>query len=125
MSCYFIYNNLKVHPFILGDGPLPGFELISWDSWTIGTLWNIGEDAGYTRIGKDKVYGQLWKVEDYKELPFLEQCCGLESGRNEIIEVDLVVPIDDLINDNISASTFALKNISNDYTIISDGKWRF
>ena len=125
MSCYFIYNNLKVNPFLLGDRPLPGFELIAWDSWTMGTLWDIGEDAGYTVIGKDKVHGQLWKVEDYKELPLLGRCCGINLGLSEEININLNVPIDELLTESLSAVTFALKSISNDYSIVSDGKWRF
>ena len=70
MRAYFIFNNLKVNTFALYDSPFPGFELLTWDHETFvdGTLWDIGDDAGYTPIGITKVYGQIWLAQDVNQV---------------------------------------------------------
>lgn len=127
MPCYFIYDNLKAHPFILQDSPLPGFEILSWDSWTLGTMWDIGDDAGYTKIGKQKVHGQLWKLEDPSR-PVIEKIreyAGIYKGVKEETLVTVKVPINDLISHDLQATTFSLSKIDTNYTIVNDGRWRF
>jgi gamma-glutamylcyclotransferase (GGCT)/AIG2-like uncharacterized protein YtfP len=125
MPAYFIYSNLKVNPFLLGDRPLPGFELVAWDSWTLGTLWDIGEEAGYSIIGKTKVHGQLWRLEDNSNEELIKQCSGIFSGLNREINVEVVVPIDELVSENLMATTYALQEINTCYKIVSDGRWKF
>lgn len=126
--CYFVYNNLKVHPFLMGDAPLPGFELISWDNYTYtdGTLWKLDfEDAGYTKIGIHKVHGQLWKTEDTSKIDFLEECFGVHKGLTSPIEIEVTVELGDLDKPKLKATTFALEKINPGYEIIKEGKWRF
>lgn len=125
MYCYFIYNNLKVNPFLLYDQPVDGFEILSWDnqSWTYGTLWDIGVDAGYTRIGKGSVYGQIWLTRNVNKIPDLEDMLGVYRGLREPVEVNVNLEIEPLVIEKIKAITFQLKTISNEYKIVNDGKW--
>ena len=126
--CYFVFNNLKVHPFLIGDAPLPGFELLSWDNYTYteGTLWKLDfEDAGFSKIGIHKVHGQLWKTEDSKQIHFLEKCFGVNKGLCYPIEIDVTVEIGDSDKPKVKATTFALETIRPSYEIIKEGKWRF
>lgn len=122
MSFYFIYNNLKVNPFILQDQPYPGFELLTWDneSWTDGTLWDLGLDAGYTKIGLGSVYGQVWKCLSHSREKELED---MFIHDNLLKPTEIKVLIQDIPPIIITARTFQLNSILTDYKIISDGKW--
>lgn len=125
-NCVFIYSNLKVSPFIPADKPYPGFELITYDneSYTYGTLWNIGKDAGYSRIGKGFVYGQLWRIIDYGKLEELVEFTGTKQGTTEQIIVPVAIQIKHYqIDTKINAITFCLTQIQKSYNIISDGCW--
>lgn len=125
MDCYFIYSNIKVNPFILQDQPYYGFSRLTWDteSWTYGTLWDIGVDAGYTKIGKGQVYGQLWTTEDHSKIRELESIFGVEKGLMEPTEVEVIVQPEPLLKEKIKAVTFQLTSILNEYKIVNDGKW--
>lgn len=127
MEVYFIVGNLKANPFKLNTfPPIPGFRMLSWDSWTYGTLWDLGEDAGYSLIGKDKVYGQLWIPEDYNQLTMLESFCGVDTGLTEPVDITVTFPVEDkLSTEELPAVTYALSKLSTEYNIVSDGKWRF
>lgn len=125
VNSYFVYNNLKVNPFVLGDAPFPGFDLVAWDGWTYGTLWDRGEDAGFTLIGKTKVHGQLWRLLEPTKLPELEDFWGVTRGNNELSEVEIVVPINEIENETIKAITYTLTKIDTSYKIVYDGKWKF
>jgi len=122
--CVFIFNNLKVSPFLLGDAPPNGFELITYDneSYTPGTLWDIGVDAGMTRIGKGLVYGQLWKNIDSFGYNLLKDFVGINTGLNEEVIVPVTIDVDN-IKTTISAVTFSLTRIHDSYKIIEDGNW--
>ena len=127
MRTYFIYNNLKVSPFIFGDAPIPGFELLTWDneSSIFGTLWDIGIDAGVTKIGKGLVYGQLWLAEDTNKIETLEEYMGVKSGLREPSPVDVQIQTKDgEIQEVIKAITFHLTKIRDYYKIVEDGKWQ-
>ena len=125
MDCYFIYSNLKVNPFILQDQPYYGFSLLSWDneSWTPGTLWDIGVDAGYTRIGKGYVYGQVWILENPSKARDVEDFFGVGAGLMEPTEVEVSIQVEPTIIEKLKAITFQLTKIKNEYKIIDDGKW--
>lgn len=126
--CYFVFNNLKIHPFLNGDGPLPGFEILSWDAYTYteGTLWKLDiEDAGFTKIGIDKVHGQLWKVEDPTQIHVLKDCFGVKSGLTYETDIEVTIEFDKLDKSNLKAKTFALEKISPKYEIIKNGRWKF
>lgn len=128
INCYFIYNNLKINPFILGDAPMPGFELLSWDvdSYTDGTLWELPfNDAGFTKIGIDKVHGQVWKLVDPKEEPFLRECFGVYKGLMSPVEIPVTIEIDKADIETLPAITFALNEIKPSYKLVRDGRWRF
>jgi hypothetical protein len=126
-NCYFIYNNLKVNPFVLQDRPVPGFKLIAWKSWTVGTLWELDDvqDVGFTTIGQTKVYGQVWRPEDNSQVSTVEQYFGMNQGLTLPVDIAIVVEIDDLVEETLKAKTFALSKISSTYEIIRDGRWRF
>ena len=123
MRTYFIFNNLKVHPFFLSDGPFPGFKLLTWDheSWTYGTLLDIGNDAGFTPIGHYKVFGQLWVADDMPKITELEDLLGVNRGFMEPVKV--LVNIETDVKEKVDAITYRLKNIPSNYGIVEDGKW--
>jgi hypothetical protein len=90
-------------------------------------MWDIGNDAGFTLIGNDQVFGQLWKLEDTSQsvIHTLREYSGIESGLCEEIEIEVTVPLDELATHDLPATTFALSRIINTYEIIKDGRWRF
>ena len=98
---------------------------MSWDAWTYGTLWDVGQDAAYTCIGTGKVFGQIWLPDDYKNLSLLEGFCGIDTGLTEVVEIKVSVPIGQTEIEEISAVTYGLSRISPEYKIVQDGKWRF
>ena len=125
MECYFIYNNLKVNPFILQDQPFPGCDLLCWDnqSYTYGTLWDLGVDAGFTRIGKGKVYGQVWVAKDYSKIREFQELLGIFSGRTELVEIPVTIQYECLVSEEIKALTNQLTKVDTKYQIVEDGKW--
>ena len=78
MKAFFIFNNLKVNTFLLQDSPFPGFDVLTWEhqSFIDGTLWDIGNDAGYTPIGITKVHGQIWTTDNTNQIDELEYFIG-------------------------------------------------
>jgi hypothetical protein len=126
MSLYFIFNNLKVNSFILQDTTYPGFELLTWEkeSWTQGTLWDIGEDAGFTIIGKSNVSGQLWICRDVQKEKEIYNLFGVDSGISQPIDIEVKIKTqEDLVEETIKAKTFALTKILESYRIVNDGFW--
>lgn len=124
MRVFFIFNNLKVNTFTLQDEPFPGFELLTWEheSFVDGTLWDIGNDAGYTPIGITKIYGQLWIAHDMQKINELEYFLGAKSGLTEPM-VTKVYIICDEIGEKVDATIYKLRDIKSIYKIVSDGKW--
>jgi gamma-glutamylcyclotransferase (GGCT)/AIG2-like uncharacterized protein YtfP len=124
MRAVFIFNNLKVNTFLLQDQPFPGFELLTWEheSYIHGTLWDIGNDAGYTQIGVSNVHGQLWLAHDMQQMAELEYFIGAKSGLTEAIRSKVHVQ-DELAVHKIDAIVYRLSQIKSIYTIIPDGKW--
>lgn len=124
MRAFFIFNNLKVNTFNLKDQPFPGFELLTWEheSYTNGTLWDIGFDAGYTPIGISKVHGQLWVAHDLNQISELEYFLGVESGLTEPLTTKIFIQ-DEFGLDRIDATVYKLKQIKTAYNIVYDGKW--
>jgi hypothetical protein len=124
MAAYFIFNNLKVNTFSLYDSPFPGFELLTWDheSFVDGTLWDIGDDAGYTPIGITKVYGQLWLPQDINQVPELENFLGVNSGLTEPMKTKCSIIAND-IAERLDVIIYRLRRIDTNYTIVHDGKW--
>ena len=124
MQAFFIFNNLKVNTFNLRDEPFPGFELLTWEheSYTPGTLWDIGFDAGYTPIGLGKVYGQLWLSHDTQQILELEYFLGAQSGLTEPLKTKIYIQ-DDFGVEKVDAIVYKLREIRNDYNIVYDGKW--
>ena len=126
MEAYFVYNNIKAHPLKFNTGAtIPGFRVLSWNSWTYGTLWDIGQDAAYTVVGNGKVFGQLWIPEDYSNLHMLESFCRVDEGLTEPVEIDVAVPVGGVEVEKLSAITYALSEVNTAYKIIQDGKWKF
>lgn len=124
MRAFFIFNNLKVNTFNLKDQPFPGFELLTWEheSYTNGTLWDIGFDAGYTPIGISKVHGQLWVAHDLNQISELEYFLGVDSGLTEPLTTKIFIQ-DEFGLDRIDATVYKLKQIKTAYNIVYDGKW--
>lgn len=125
-AAYFIYNNLKVNTLLPGDSPFPGFELLTFDneSWTFGTLWNLGWDAGYSYLGKHQVKGQVWYVQNKDSISELEKYAGVKSGLMEPINVEVKIEaLDGTIQDTVQAVTFRLKELKPEYKIVDSGFW--
>ena len=122
MELYFIYNNLKVSPFLPYDTPLPGFNLLTYDneSWTYGTLWDCGVDSGLTVIGNGEVYGQLWVAENLSMVKELEYLYGVHKGITKPTKVPVNIQFEPEV---VKATTFTLEKIIPSYTIVQDGKW--
>lgn len=124
MRSFFIFNNLKVDTFRLQDQPYPGFELLTWDheSKVHGTLWDIGQDAGYTPIGKGFVKGQVWVAQDLSKVSELEEFVGARSGLTEAMKVPVIVNADGL-QTTLEATVYRLSKIKSRYNIIDGGHW--
>lgn len=124
MRAFFIFNNLKVNTFALQDEPFPGFELLTWEheSFVDGTLWDIGNDAGYTPIGITKVHGQLWLAQDTQQISELEYFLGVQSGLTEPMSTKVFIQTHD-VAERIDAVIYRLRNINTNYLIVHDGKW--
>lgn len=124
MPAYFIFNNLKVNTFSLSDSPFPGFELLTWDheSFVDGTLWDIGDDAGYTPIGITKVYGQLWLPQDVGQVSELENFLGVHSGLTEPMKTKCSIITND-VAERLDVVIYRLRRIDTNYSIVHDGKW--
>ena len=124
MGAFFIFNNLKVNTFNLRDQPFPGFDLLTWEheSYTDGTLWDIGFDAGYTPIGITKVCGQVWLSENTQQMSELEYFLGVHSGLTEPIKTKIFIQ-DSFGVEKIDATVYKLREIKNIYSIVYDGMW--
>lgn len=124
MKAFFIFNNLKVNTFLLQDEPFPGFELLTWEneSFIDGTLWDIGDDAGYTPIGMTKVHGQLWLSNNSQQINEFEYFVGAKSGLTEPIKTKCHILTNDFV-DTLDVTVYRLIEIKNIYNIIHDGKW--
>lgn len=123
MQAIFVYNNLKVDTFNLKDQPFPGFDLLTWEheSYVHGTLWDIGVDAGYTEIGIDNVYGQIWITEHndaFNDVAFFFGYPKLTYTKKM-----KVVITEDGLTEKIDAFVFPLKKIEPHFNRIVDGKW--
>lgn len=121
MNTYFIYSNIKVNTLHPNDGPFPGFKLVTYEneSWTMGTLIDIGVDAGFTNLGHHRVYGQLWRAEDPNRLYEFEDIIGIRSGFNELIKIPVEVESEGIID----ALTYRIKNLPKPFEIIPSGRW--
>lgn len=124
MRAFFIFNNMKVNTFALQDQPFPGFELLTWEheSFVDGTLWDIGNDAGYTPIGITKVHGQLWLAQDTQQISELEYFLGVQSGLTEPMNTKAYIQTHD-VAEKVDAVIYRLRNIDTNYLIVHDGKW--
>jgi hypothetical protein len=124
MRAFFIFNNMKVNTFALQDQPFPGFELLTWEheSFVDGTLWDIGNDAGYTPIGITKVHGQLWLAQDTQQISELEYFLGVQSGLTEPMNTKAYIQTHD-VAEKVDVVIYRLKNIDTNYLIVHDGKW--
>lgn len=124
MPALFVYNNLKVDTLQLKDQPFPGFELLTWDheSFVHGTLWDTGIDAGYTEIGLDNVYGQIWITEKYDAIDELSFFLGYPQ-RTYSKKLKVTIKAEDLISETIEALVFPLRKIEPHFNRIHDGRW--
>lgn len=126
MSLFFIVSNLKVNTFILKDQAVPGFEVLCWKAWTLGTLWELDyKDAGLSIPGHSKVYGQVWKsIEtNTQSIKLLEKYSGVYNGLTKLNKLPVTLETEN--NVQIQATTFTLNSIKSEYKKIEDGKWRF
>lgn len=126
MELIFIYNHLKAHPFKpLSDAPIPGFRVLSWKAEVNGTLWDIGGDAGMSKIGINKVQGQLWIPDTYDHYSTLKSFCRVDEGLTEPFNTKASFKIDptDITSEEVEVLTFALTKIDPQYKIIHTGVW--
>lgn len=125
MQAIFIFNNLKVDTWNLNDAAFMGFDVLTWDnqSYVSGVLWDIGCDAGYTHIGLNNVYGQIWTTESLQAINELEYFVGLHSGLTESFKTKAIITEEALTPVEIDVSIYKLKEIKTNYQIVPDGKW--
>ena len=122
-NAYFLFNNLKIDRLHQHDAPPAGFEVCVWDynSWIDGTLFDIGGDAGFSPLGPDKVYGQIWIARDASAINQLYPFLGLSSLTEPYItkaQIDFQG-----VRSELSVTAFKLKRIHNSYNVVKDGKW--
>lgn len=112
MISYFVYNQLKVNPFILNDEPFPGFEILTWDnqSYIVGSLKETEIGDAYIEHGNELIPGQIWHTDDIIAGRKLEDAVGLATGILELIRVDATILIDDS-PESVNTLTFALKSL--------------
>lgn len=124
MRAYFVYNNLKQNPFVPGDAPLPGFELLTWEheSFIVGSLWDIGPDCSYTTIGQTEIHGQIWLEESRGAGKELEYFSGVRSGLTELVTVPVRIKYDG-VDTEFDVCTFRLKQILPTYKLLRNGSW--
>jgi hypothetical protein len=126
MDLFFIYNNLKAKPLNpLAEAAIPGFRVLTWNAEVDGTLWDIGNDSGYTRLGISTVKGQLWIPDNYNNYSDLKSFCRVDEGLTEITKVKAKFKIepDDIVSEEFEVLTFALTSIKSQYKIIYTGIW--
>lgn len=123
---YFVYNNLKVNTFILQDQPFPGLSVLTWEtqSYTKGTLLDIGVDSVFIPNGNYKVFGQLWTVEDLNKISEFEDFLGIHDGLKKIIEIPVTIEYDKERLGQYKAITYTSnKLILSNFKVVEDGKW--
>lgn len=124
MHTVFIVNNLKVSPFLLYDGPVPGCELLTYEneSYTKGSLWDIGPDAAFYD-GAFTVRGQLWKIHTSEALGHLSLLLGEHSGLTQRKVLPVTIDVDD-VKVNIDAIVFRLTQVSKSYKLVETETWQ-
>lgn len=123
---FFICNNLKINPFILGDGPISGFSILAWDheATVKGTLYDLGHDAGFLPTGDNNVEGQLWIAEDAASIPTLYGLTGVDTGFTIPYPINVKIhTADDEICETIRAVSFPLTYIQEDWMPVPSGRW--
>ena len=126
MELFYIYNNLKVHPFKPLSAPaILGFEVLIWEATTTGTLFDIGGNAGLITEGSYDIHGQVWKPENYDYYDFLVSFCGVDEDLTEIKKIKVKAIIDQHKKEDLEVFTFSLKQVKSNYNIIKTGKWLF
>lgn len=115
MISYFVYNQLRVNPFLLYDRPFPGFEIVTWDnqSFITGSLVDTEIGEAYIEYGNELIRGQIWKTEDLVAGRKLEDAIGLASGLLELIKIEATIMLDDAPKEEktLETYTFALKSL--------------
>jgi gamma-glutamylcyclotransferase (GGCT)/AIG2-like uncharacterized protein YtfP len=118
----FVYDNLKVtiHP---GDAPYYGFEILAGEVQcsVIGTLYDLGQNAGYHQTGNTKVRGQIWTtnnsnlIQELKEFAYPKGNVCLATVHVTITEDNekMVIP----------ATTFALEKPPLSGKVVDSGYW--
>lgn len=124
MDTFFIVGNLKVYPFILADAPVPGFTVLSWNAYTVGSLWLLKDlnEVCYRDEGNARVHGQVWRAHEEESIKLLEKYSGKEAGLTDYKKVIVDLPNEDC---RIQTVAFKLKEIKPDYEKLDCGKWRF
>lgn len=125
MNAFFIVGNLKVNPFLLKDAPLPGFSVVAWDAYTVGSLWLLDsfDEVCFLQQGNVKVHGQIWKADKSDNITLLEKYSGKSDGLTDYTKVKLILPTESDLQ--LNALAFNLINIKPEYKKLNEGKWRF
>jgi len=124
MDLIFVVNNLKVSPFLPYDRPIPGCSLLTYEheSYSTGSLYDLGKDAGFFREPQKLVRGQLWTIDSEKILDDLSLFFGESSGLTKKCYHTIEISIDNVIS-KVSAMTFELTKIPKTAKIINDSNW--
>lgn len=118
----FVYDNLKVtlHP---GDGPYTGFEIIAGETQCsiTGTLFDLGENAGYIPEGNTNVKGQIWTADNYTLIQELKEF-AYPKGNVRLHKVNVTIT-EDKENLIIPATVFALNAVPVTALRVISGFW--
>lgn len=118
----FVYDNLKVtlHP---GDGPYDGFEIIAGETQCTvkGTLYDLGENAGFIPEGNTLVKGQIWTAQNYNLIQELKDFAYPKGNvRLQKVSVTITEDKDNLV---IPATVFALNSVPASALKVNSGFW--
>lgn len=118
----FVYDNLKVgfHP---ADAPYDGFEILAGEAncTAEGTLFDLGQNAGYIPIGSTVVRGQIWATSNLYLIQELKDFAYPDGNvKRDFIYVKIVDEDDDLV---VPASVFTLDVVPDFAKRIESGFW--
>lgn len=118
----FVFDNLKVTLYP-GDGPYHGFEILAGEAQcsTTGSLYDLGDNAGFLPKGNGVIRGQIWTtysyqlIDELKDFAYPNGNVRLQTVRVTITEDDerIVVP----------ATIFAMDYVPEGAKRVDSGFW--
>lgn len=118
----FVYDNLKVtlNP---GDAPYYGFEILAGESQcsVVGTLYDMGHNAGFFPTGNTQVRGQIWTTYNSSLIQELKEFIDPKGNvRIATRNVTITEENDKLV---IPAMIFELQSAPHFSKVVHSGYW--